>query len=195
VVETPKSARAFINRWCRRIPLPLSTSANPARTRLIFLMARPHAAMPSASCPTAAPASPIRAPHSLQLHAASIRVVPLVGPSGDLLALNTGMNGQTFEHLGGQREVWRQTAEVRVVVARHQRLDEIEDLRDRRSVDRNEAMAGAIIAQCRPATHLCIAADLTLPTEFVACRPVSGWRRAPPPSLDKRPALFLLGRG
>ena len=35
----------------------------------------------------------------------------------------------------------RQPAEVRVVVARDERLDEIEDLRDRRSVDRNEATA------------------------------------------------------
>ena len=37
--------------------------------------------------------------------------------------------------------MWREAAEVRVVVARHERLDEIEDLRDRRSVDRNEATA------------------------------------------------------
>ena len=35
----------------------------------------------------------------------------------------------------------REAAEVRVVVARHERLDEIEDLRDRRSVDRDETTA------------------------------------------------------
>ena len=45
---------------------------------------------------------------------------------------------EAVEHLGGQREVRREAAEVRVVVARDERLDEIEDLRDRRSVDRDE---------------------------------------------------------
>ena len=48
---------------------------------------------------------------------------------------------ETVEHLGGQREVRRQSAEVRVVVARDERLDELEDLRDRRSVDRDETAA------------------------------------------------------
>jgi 16S rRNA (cytidine1402-2'-O)-methyltransferase len=41
-------------------------------------------------------------------------------------------------------------------------------------------------------TRLCIAADLTLDTETIDCRPVSRWRGDDGQRFDRRPAIFLL---
>ena len=48
-----------------------------------------------------------------------------------------------------------------------------------------------IITHCRPGTKLCIAADITLETEFIKTRKVSAWK-SQKPELHKRPAIFLL---
>jgi 16S rRNA (cytidine1402-2'-O)-methyltransferase len=59
---------------------------------------------------------------------------------------------------------------------------------------RNEAMLDALLATCRPATQLCVAVDLTLPSEQVISAAIAAWRKAARPALAKRPAVFLLGR-
>ena len=42
-----------------------------------------------------------------------------------------------------------------------------------------------------PATRLCVAADLTLPTQTVRTDSVAGWRRKPA-EIGKRPCVFIL---
>jgi 16S rRNA (cytidine1402-2'-O)-methyltransferase len=54
-------------------------------------------------------------------------------------------------------------------------------------------MLAATLAACRGTTALCIAADLTLPTEQVIRRPIAQWRIATNTELGRRPAIFLLG--
>jgi 16S rRNA (cytidine1402-2'-O)-methyltransferase len=56
---------------------------------------------------------------------------------------------------------------------------------------RNEQLLDSILKVCAPDTLLCIATDLTLPTQFIATRPIHQWRRARP-KLDRRPTVFLL---
>jgi len=56
---------------------------------------------------------------------------------------------------------------------------------------RNDALLGALLDACAPGTRLCIAADLTLPTESIRTQAVAGWQRSRP-SLGKRPAVFML---
>ena len=58
---------------------------------------------------------------------------------------------------------------------------------------RNDALVDAILVACRPELRFCIAVDLTLQTEQVQNRRIAEWRVAPRPSLDRRPAIFLLG--
>ncbi|HEU0289934.1 MAG TPA: SAM-dependent methyltransferase, partial [Burkholderiales bacterium] len=58
---------------------------------------------------------------------------------------------------------------------------------------RNAVLLDALLAHCRGDTLLCIAADLTLPTQYVATRAISDWKKKPP-MLDRRPVVFLLYR-
>jgi 16S rRNA (cytidine1402-2'-O)-methyltransferase len=57
---------------------------------------------------------------------------------------------------------------------------------------RNAALFQALLASCRPATLLCLATDITLPTEHIATRNIAAWRNVPVPDLEKRPTVFLL---
>ncbi|MNC85868.1 Ribosomal RNA small subunit methyltransferase I [compost metagenome] len=59
---------------------------------------------------------------------------------------------------------------------------------------RSAAMLNALLESCRGDTLLCIAADLTLPAEFVAARSIGDWKKKPP-DLDRRLVVFLLFRG
>jgi 16S rRNA (cytidine1402-2'-O)-methyltransferase len=52
-------------------------------------------------------------------------------------------------------------------------------------------MLGALLEACRDDTRLCVAADLTLPSETITLRTIAAWRRAPL-AVGKRPAVFLL---
>jgi 16S rRNA (cytidine1402-2'-O)-methyltransferase len=201
VVETPKAARAFIKSLAPPLPIHAldlrELGASPAPDHLAALLAPARGGadiglMSDAGCPGVAdPGAALVA----AAHAAAIRVVPLVGPSAILLALMaSGMNGQSFAFHGYLPvKADARAAQLRV-------LDEVVAKTGQTQLFietpyRNDAMTAAIIEHCRTATSLCIAADLTLSTEYVACRPISGWRRALPPTLDKRPAIFLLGRG
>ena len=58
---------------------------------------------------------------------------------------------------------------------------------------RNGALLAALLEHCRGDTLLCVAADLTLPAEFVITRAISEWKKKPP-VLDRRLAVFLLSR-
>lgn len=128
-------------------------------------------------------------------HETGITVIPLVGPSALLLALMaSGLNGQRFAFHG--------YLPVREP-ARGRRIGELEkESRRARQTQifieapyRNEALLAALLAHLSPATRLCVAADLTLPTAFVATRAVADWQRSAPPRLDRRPAVFLFLSG
>ena len=54
------------------------------------------------------------------------------------------------------------------------------------------AMLAALAATCKPATRLCVAADLTLPTESVVSQRDRAWRGARCARYAKRPAMFVL---
>ena len=57
---------------------------------------------------------------------------------------------------------------------------------------RNEAMLGAIAAALHPGTQVCIAADLTLPSETIARHSARDWKTRDHTQFSKRPALFVL---
>jgi len=126
-----------------------------------------------------------------QAHAEGYRVVPLIGPSSIVLALMaSGLEGQRFAFCG---YLPRETAE------RGKRIRELE-LRSKRENEtqifietpyRNEALLSALLETCKPQTRLCVAADLTLPTESVTTKTTRDWRRAKA-AIGKRPAVFLL---
>jgi 16S rRNA (cytidine1402-2'-O)-methyltransferase len=52
-------------------------------------------------------------------------------------------------------------------------------------------LLAALLECCRPGTRLCVAADLTLPTESIRTLTVGDWRNASA-TIGRRPAVFLL---
>ena len=127
-----------------------------------------------------------------EAHARGIAVVPLVGPSSILLALMaSGLEGQRFRFLGYLPVE---------AAARRKRLAEIErdSARDRETQVfietpyRNDALLADILQACKGTTRLCIAADLTGPTEWIRMDRVERWRSQAHQAIGKRPAIFLL---
>jgi len=127
-------------------------------------------------------------------HQKNIQVVPLVGPSSILMAvMASGMNGQNFAFNGY------------LPIEQKQRKQEIKRL-ERLSADtgqtqvfietpyRNNKMLLDIVNTVSPETKLCIACDITLPTEFILTRPASFWK-SNLPDLHKRPAIFVIHKG
>ena len=53
-------------------------------------------------------------------------------------------------------------------------------------------MFDAILRSCQPATRLCVATDLSLPSESVRTHSVANWKTRTPPDLERRPTVFLL---
>jgi 16S rRNA (cytidine1402-2'-O)-methyltransferase len=195
VVENAKSARAFLAAaGCqpRELAIAELNQHTPAGDvpRLLGPLreGRPLGLLSEAGCPAIADpgAALVEA-----AHAAGFRVVPLVGPSAITLALMaSGLEGQRFAFCG---YLPREPAE------RKQRIKQLEQ-RSRREHEteifietpyRNDALVGALLDVCAPDTRLCIAADLTRPTESIRTQAVAGWRRSRP-NLGKRPAVFLL---
>ena len=119
------------------------------------------------------------------------KVVPLVGPSSILLALMaSGFNGQSFAFNGY------------LPVQPADRTKAIKRLENRAHSEkqsqifietpyRNMKMLEDILAVCQPATRLCIAADITLETEFIRTKTIRDWKKQLP-DLNKRPCIFIL---
>ncbi len=125
-------------------------------------------------------------------HALAIPVKPLVGPSSLLLALMaSGLEGQRFAFHGylpaREPERGRRIAELEGESRRSGQTQLFIE-----APYRNEALLQTLLAGCRPETRLCLATDLSLPTESVLTHTVADWRRQPPPALNRRPTVFLL---
>lgn len=121
------------------------------------------------------------------------RVVPLVGPSSILLSLMaSGFNGQSFTFYGYLPV--QQNDKIKVlkrlekrIYSEHQTQIFIE------TPYRNMKMLDDILANCEGNTKLCIATDITLPTEYIKTKQVAAWKKLKQkPNLHKRPTVFLL---
>ena len=126
-------------------------------------------------------------------HEKGIRVVPLTGPSSLLLALMaSGLNGQAFR-FHGYLPVKRPERIKRIREIEQEVIRQGETQLFIEAPYRNDALLADILESCRPSTLLCIAADITMETEFISTRPVAFWKRKKP-ALHKRPVMFLLGK-
>ena len=124
-------------------------------------------------------------------HARGITVVPHVGPSSIMLALMaSGLEGQRFRFLGylpaeaGARRA--KLAEIERHSARHEETQIFIE-----TPYRNDALLADLLASCRGATRLAVAAELTSPREWIRSASVDEWRKKPA-TIGKRPAIFLL---
>jgi 16S rRNA (cytidine1402-2'-O)-methyltransferase len=126
-------------------------------------------------------------------HTKNIQVVPLVGPSSILLALMaSGMSGQNFAFNGY------------LPIKNPEKAQQIKMLEKRMQTEsqtqifieapyRNLQLLNDLLSVCEPQTMLCVAADITLDTEFILSKPVSYWKTHIP-EIQKRPAIFMIGK-
>ncbi len=121
----------------------------------------------------------------------NVLVKPLVGPSSLLLALMaSGLNGQSFTFHG----YLPIDAKARNQTIQALEQDSIKHQRTQLFIEtpyRNDAMLQALLQHLKPTTRVCLAIDLTGPTETIQTRTVAEWKRSIP-ILHKRPMIFLI---
>lgn len=118
-------------------------------------------------------------------------VKPLAGPSAILLALMaSGMNGQRFQFAGylpvDDRE---RAAALRELEAESAKKNCTQIVIE--TPYRNNKLAEAFIQHCKPATRLCIAANITDENEMIRTKTIAEWK-GKLPDLHKQPVIFCL---
>ena len=126
-----------------------------------------------------------------QAHLKGIKVVPLVGPSSILMAMMaSGFNGQNFS-FNGYLPIDKR--ERRLEIKRLERLSE-EYNQSQLFIEtpyRNNQMLESIISTLQPQSKLCVACDITLPTEYIKTLTANDWKKIKV-DLHKRPTLFII---
>jgi len=197
IVEHEKEARRFIKSICpeksqqslnfseinkRTDPLLLPTMLAPC------LEGKPMGVISDAGCPGVADPGALIVE---QAHEKGIKVVPLVGPSSILLALMaSGFNGQNFAFNGylpiDKRERTQALKRLeRISVEQNQSQLFIE------TPYRNNKLLEALCTTLHNETKVCVACDITLPTEYIKTLRIKDWKKTKV-DLHKRPTLFII---
>ena len=197
IAENAKSARAFLKSLPSSIPLQqlhiceLNEHTGPEELSgfLTPLLSGTDVGLISeAGCPAVADpgANLVALAHEL-----GITVVPLVGPSSILLALMaSGLSGQNFSFHG----YLPAKDDLRQKKIRELEKDSLQQKRTQIFIEtpyRNQQMLNALIAGCAPHTKICLATDLSLPSESIITGTPAEWRRRAT-TIDRRPTVFLL---
>ncbi len=129
-------------------------------------------------------------------HQIGIRVKPLVGPSSLLLAvMASGLNGQSFAFNGYLPTDAAQRTKRLKALEERSRLEGQTQLFIETPY-RNGALLEAIVTACRPETLVCVATELSLPTEAIRTQTAGGWKQelaaGKTPDFHKKPTVFLL---
>ena len=124
-------------------------------------------------------------------HEKGIQVVPLVGPSSILLALMaSGMNGQSFAfngYLPIDKDDKKQALKTfeRLSFEKNQSQLFIE------TPYRNNKLMEDLLQLLQPNTLLCVACDITLPTEYIKTKTINEWIKEKA-DLHNRPCIFII---
>ncbi len=198
IVEHEKSARRFIKKVSPRKSQPALhieqlnkfTEAEQIESFLDpCLEGYPVGVLSEAGCPGIADpgAEVVRIAHEK-----NIQVVPLVGPSSIILGLMaSGLNGQNFA-FNGYLPI--DSADRKTAIKQFERIS-----KERKQTQifietpyRNDKLLAEMIKVLGKNTQLCVAADITLASEFILTRMISEWKAMDLPELHKRPAIFIL---
>jgi 16S rRNA (cytidine1402-2'-O)-methyltransferase len=191
-VEDAKSARAYLaglGMPCAIRELNVCEIGEDTVALLVPLRAgRSLGVISEAGCPAVAdPGAALVA----AAHHEGFRVIPLAGASAIVLALMaSGLEGQRFAFCGYlPRDKSERAERIRCLEQRSRTGRETQIFIE--TPYRNDALLEALLATCDGGTRLCVATDLTLPTEEIAMRTIAQWRRSSAP-IGRRPAVFLL---
>ena len=199
IVENEKDARRFIKRICPKkdqgsLHLYPLNKFTPIEEILTYLEPTIEGismgVISDAGCPGIAdPGAEI----VKMAHRKNVTVQPLVGPSSILLALmSSGLNGQNFAFNGY------------LPIDQLKRKKEIKSL-EKKSFNynqsqlfietpyRNDQLFSDLLKTLDRDTEICIACDLSLPTEYIKTHSVKEWKKLKI-SLHKRPAIFIISK-
>jgi 16S rRNA (cytidine1402-2'-O)-methyltransferase len=124
-------------------------------------------------------------------HEKGVTVVPMVGPSSLLLALmGSGLNGQQFA-FHGYLPIDKSDREKKIKELEKESREKDQTQLFIETPYRNNSLIHNLLSTLSKNTHLCIASDLTLPTEFILTQTIDAWQEKVP-DLHKRPTLFLI---
>ena len=197
IVENEKTARKFIKSICPekvQATLMLSTLNKHTEVADHNKMIQPClnginiGLMSEAGCPGVA--DPGAAIVKIA-HEKGIQVIPLVGPSSILLAMmGSGMNGQSFA-FNGYLPIDK--SDKKAALKNYEKLsfDKNQSQLFIETPYRNNKLLEDILQTLQPNTHLCVAADITLPTEYIKTMKVSEWKKATI-DLHNRPTIFIV---
>lgn len=197
VVENEKDARKFIKNICpEKIQADLKLSTLNKRTEKSehFAMLKPCfegeniGLMSDAGCPGVADPGAVIVKLA---HENGIQVVPLVGPSSILLAvMASGMNGQSFA-FNGYLPIDKDDKKVMLKSLEKLSADKNQSQLFIETPYRNNKMLEDLLQIMHNSTLLCVAADITLPTEYIKTMPVSAWKKTKV-DLHNRPCIFIV---
>lgn len=195
-VENEKSARRYLKKLWREMVIDdqqwfaihkAETEVQQAFKQLL-LQGKSIAIISDAGCPGVADPGQILVNVAQQNGAV---VKPLVGPSSILLALMaSGMNGQQFQFNGY------------LPIDNLDRKNAIKNLENYSAKNnctqifietpyRNNQLIKELLAACKDTTQLCIAVDITAPSEFIKTKTIAQWKKETV-DIHKRLAIFLL---
>lgn len=124
-------------------------------------------------------------------HEKGIQVVPLVGPSSILLAvMASGMNGQSFA-FNGYLPIDKSEKKQAIKGLEKLSFDKNQSQLFIETPYRNNKLLEDILQTLQSNTNLCIACDITLPTEYIKTMSVSLWKKQQV-DLHNRPTIFII---
>jgi len=123
-------------------------------------------------------------------HKRSIKVIPLSGPSSIILALiASGFNGQNFT-FNGYLPIKPADKTLKIKELEKKAKEGFTQI-FMETPYRNQQMFETIISVCNNEMSLCIAIDITLPSETIRTLRISEWKKNKP-VLKDRLAIFIL---
>ncbi len=197
IVENEKTARKFIKSICpEKVQASLHLSSLNKHTqdseykKMIqdCVEGKNVGLMSEAGCPGVADPGAVIVKLA---HEKGVQVIPLVGPSSILLAIMaSGMNGQSFAFNG---YIPIDASEKKLAIKNLEKLS-ISKNQSQLFIEtpyRNNKMLEDILSSLHPETYLCVACDITLPTEYIKTMRVVNWKKTKI-DLHNRPTIFII---
>ena len=195
-VENEKTARRYLKKYWREMVIDnyqwrtIHKAEDAVVTEFISLLKQGKniGIISEAGCPGVAD------PGQILVAAAQekgFEVCPLVGPNSILLALMaSGMNGQSFSFHG---YLPIDSLEKKKAIAQ---LEQDSHKKNTAQIFietpyRNNQLIKDLLQYCHPQTKICIAVDITAPTQWIKTKTVAQWKKETV-DIHKRLAIFLL---
>lgn len=199
IVENVKSARRFLRKIDREFPIDdcqfFEINRN-SDTSQVYRFLKPAlegqdiGVMSDAGCPGVADPGAII---MTVAHEKNLRVKPLVGPSSILLTLmGSGFNGQDFSFSG----YLPKDRKARVRMLKDFEADAYRSGKTHLFMDtpfRNMNVLEDLLNELADTTLICIASNLTLPSENIRTMSAKEWREHAY-DLAKKPTMFAIGK-